>query len=312
MRNGVREGNNLTKPTITYGHEFLEDCDAITGWTEDAAPTLGGTSCTILRGDIFEIEGTPAGAGDESTYWQNNTPNFNSDDYTHYVVRWKTSASSDGLGARVVLGYPGGTQELLESTGIPQYSAYWKVTSGTITPGENIQWIRFYADDYPNTVAAGPFQVYYDFALLCKNYFTWPHVAPGGINMQFPNRYVDIGIPGRGSPITQYMGGAEPIMITLRGDMKSGEKWGSLTGGLADNSLETYGEYLAKVWLEADTDPWQWFESDLVKCKVTPRAPVLKQVSDNKAYRVYEYPLAYYSLSDIDDYPVLTGLGVET
>jgi len=274
----------------------LEDCNDASGYSENVSGmTAEQASLTVLHGDIFRLEGVCDGAGDEYCYYEKTGLSVYADLYPYWVCRIKTSVGSNGLGAKVIVEYADSTTKTLVGSTAPEFSSTWKVFTGTLTDNKTITKIRFYADDYPDTVASGTYQVYYDFLLFCKGTFAIPYST--NVDVAYPNRYVDIPIPGRGNPITQYIGASEPIMITLRGDMLTStqETWGTAS--------YPYGEYLLYIWHKASSDPWQWFTSDQINCKVTPRAPILRQAGDTDrgAQRIYDYPLALYSLSNIDE-----------
>jgi len=280
----------MANPTLTYGWLHGDDCDSKTGWTLTNSGLVDATH-TVLLGDIFQLEGTCNDAGDEFCYIEYDlNPNITVGTTDKFIIRYKTSVGSNGLSAKASLIFTVGTQDLVASG---SFSTTWKVATSTITASKTIDKIRFYAQDSPNAVDSGTYQVWYDFLLLHEDTFTFPHVAPGGIDVAFPERHVDIGIPGRGNPITQYSGAKEPITITLKGNMMNPETWGG--------TKYPYGERFLDAWHLAKDDLFQWFTSDLIDCKVTVRRPVLRQASDSGAQRVWDLVLKQYSLSDIDD-----------
>jgi len=266
----------MTNPTITYSHGFLTDCDSATNWTETASPTLTSTGLTVLYNDIFKLTGTASTAG-QYTYWEYDLTNISSDTFTKFLIRYKTSASSTGLGAKVELVFTSGTQIILDTS----FSTVWKVASGTITKGKTIDKIRLYA--VSDAASSGEY-VLYDFILLCKGTFTFPQCDD--VSIDLTNVYADLTPPTRVGDVTQYLAMNSPIIrLTGKIDVDT-SNWGS-----------PYGEYLLYIWREACSDPWQWFTSDLINCKVTPRAFHISQSSDSKALRVWNCELRKYDKS---------------
>ena len=246
----------MSYPTITYGHApYITDCENKTSWTEWGAPTLGGTSLTVLYGDYLQIEGTPAGAGDEATYFGYAIPaaqQINTSTYPYFLVRYKTSAASDGCGARVRVGFTVGEQWLLGET-VPQFSSTWKVVSGTLTPAKTLNRLDFWADDYPDAVAAGTFQVYYDFVLFCQDIFTFPKC---NVALYLPNpRIADIPIPGREGQILQNLG-SEKARVHLWEEMtQETTGWGT-----------PKGQRFYQIAHEMGSDLWQWLTLSSHNC----------------------------------------------
>jgi len=260
----------VTVPKITYGHGYFNDGDDASEWTE--------TESSLTAADD---------AGDEYAHYWATVPNVSSNTYPTFAILWKTSDSSNALGARVSLNFDDATDQTILGASAPQFSTSWEFTTGTITPGKTIEKIRLWADDYPNTIAAGESSVLYDFVMLCRGTFTFPYAHVH--SLQISNRYADIIIPGRVGDIQQYLGMESPT-IRLSGDMKHGiGTWGG--------SLITYGEFLYRLFHEAHNDPCQWFDSDLIKCKVTPRDFNISQEKDSGAQRTWELLLKHYSLS---------------
>jgi len=104
--------------------------------------------------------------------------------------------------------------------------------------------------------------------------------------MELNNAYADLRAPTRIGDIIQYLGMNAPT-IRLNGKIDvDTSNWGS-----------PYGEYLYYIWREATNDPWQWFTSDLINCKVTPRTFSLSQSSDSKALRLWSCELRKYDKS---------------
>ena len=272
----------MAKPTITYGHGYLTDCYDATGWLEFRENMADAdASLTVLYNDVFKITAKfDQGATDEYVYYQKDITDISSDIYSKFLIRYKTSESANGAKAKVMLGFSDSSaQTILDGS----YSTRWTTASGTVTSGKTISYVRIYADDDGTD---GTFYVYYDFILLCEGTFSFPYVH--SIDpLQLSNRYADLAIPGRDGDIQQYLGMKSPL-IKLSGDMEEGT-WGG--------SKIEFGEFLYRIFHENYHDPWQWFTSDLINCKVTPRDFYISQKHDSNAHRVWNLVLAMYSAS---------------
>lgn len=274
-----------TNPTITWDHGYFFDCDDDTGWgeTESSLPS----TLTVLHGDIFQIEGAPDDAGDEYVHYEKDITNFSTNTYTKYVVRSKTSVSSNGLKPYISWQFTAGFQDIALD-----FSTRWKVSTGTITASKTVDKIRLAATDDPDALAAGTYQVYYDFVLACRNIFTFPHVKK--IYLKTPQKLAQLEIPGRAGDIIQKLGMKSPEIV-IEGDMKAGETWG-------DTTL-TYGEILMRIM--NSSDPWQWLEFSLgsedVGFKVTPNIAglELELPSNEKGVAGYRCPFIVTNLSDL-------------
>lgn len=271
----------MTNPTLTYGHGFLNDMDDAADWTE----TESSLTCahSSLYADVLKLEGTPNDSGDEYAYYEQNITDISSSTYTKYMVRWRTSESSNGLGARVKLVFTSGTQWILGEDA-PEFSTTWQVETGDITTGKTVDKVQLWADDYPDSTDSGTDQVYFDFVLLHKNTFTFPFVA-GNVELDMLNLHAKIPGLSRVGSHTQYMGMQDPI-IRLNGEMDSNTDWGSPDG-----------EYLYYIWSHAHEDTFQWFTSDLINCKVIPNRFTIAQDSQIEALNRWSAELSMYNAS---------------
>lgn len=297
----------MTKPTLTVEHGYMNDCDDAADWVEMGAPTLGGTSLTVLHGDIIKMEGTPAGAGDEFTCWIDTFSAISADTYPYYVVNYKTSVANNGLGLIAAIEFNDASEEIIVgAAGVPAFSTSWKSKVGTLTTsGKNAVKMRLYVDDYPNAVDAGTYRVYVDVCLLHHDLFTFPFVSDTE-EIEFSNNEVNMRVPNRVGNVTQHLGADSPI-IRLSGEMDTNSGW-------LESGVTALGWNLMMMWLKMQSDPWQWFTSELLGtdggCKVT--VPRLK-LSRVKGERLWSVMLRHYSLSSGDavDWSNLDWLGVK-
>jgi len=223
----------------------------------------------VLYHDLFDIEATGS-AGNKIGYYELDVTNIATSIYTTALWRYKTSSAT--IKAKIELIFTAGTQTILDESD----STTWAHGHTTVTAAKTLDKIRLYANQDTG-------HVYYDFALICQGIGTFPqwHV----LQPELPNRYADIEIPGRVGDITQYLGMRSPT-IRLEGPMDTSTAWGTPDG-----------EYLYRLFHEAHTDPWQWFTSDLINCKVTPRAFSLKQEAGSGYQRLWTATFQLYSLS---------------
>jgi len=207
--------------------------------------------------------------------------------------------ASAGLGAQAQLWFTVAPHQWLLGEDEPQFSTTWQVKSGTVTPTKTIDKVYLFANDYPDSTAAGTTYVDFDFLLLHKGTFTFPFFKV--LRPRFPMKVAQIEIPGRDGDIIQRLGMKSPE-ITLQAPMQSGETWGSKTGASADSTVQTYGEYL--YYIARENAPWQWLTSDMINCKVTP-APQgcgFKQTdTSDGALRVCQLKFLMYSLSSLGE-----------
>jgi len=247
---------------------------------------------TSLYGDWFKIEATFNDGGDEYCFYtydftDNGLSDISSDSYTHYVIRYKTSASSNGAGARCTIYFTVGNQSILTTT--PQFSTTWTVDSGTITAGKTISGVKFYADDYPDGAASnGTHQVYFDFLLLCKGKFTWPYVSDAILFTPAP-RVVNIPIFGRHGDITQ-LGGNALATARIKGTIDTRAAWkrsGDVIGG----------QVFYELAHNKNSEPWQWLDTGDQQFKANLKQPDIRRASNSKEQFVYDLLFQEYRLS---------------
>lgn len=271
----------MTAPTITYGHGYLTDCDDATGWVKtENGQTLAAIS--VDYNDVFTIEATGS-AGAKIGYYsypdEGGASNINiaSNTYQKAVFRYKTSDSS--IKAKIALVFSdASTQSVLSESS----STTWASGSADITGSKIIDHIRLHTNK-----AVG--YVYYDFALLTRNIFTFPQFA--NVSMLGPKKTVELDILCKDAGNIQHLGMKSPL-IQLEGMMDTATGWGTPDG-----------EYL--YYLLRDHDRWQWFTSDVINCKVVVDSDGFRigQDSSVTAQRVWSLPLKLYSQSSLgEDY----------
>lgn len=313
----------MTKPTLTYSHKFLSDLTHLTEvwegtsetWTEGAGIDLisilaGDITPLILHGDILQIElvCNNAATVESGLYSYPDKAGVNDLDFSttlwpSVLYRYKTSAGSAGVHAKVVAAFDtydnaktvetniglGQAQLLLDDA----YSTTWKTATATLTPGETLDHILLFAEcdhDTPNAT----YYVYYDFVLVHKGTFEFPFVAPGGVTLQIPPKTVEIGIWGRDGGILQG-GGIESPHIHLEGNMDTNAAWGTPSGAYLYQIIRgAFGDY---------HDPWQWFTSSVINCKVKPVKPglIIKMVDEAGVVRKYSMDFLLHSLSSLGE-----------
>lgn len=283
--------------SITYGHGDLRECDNKTGWAETEGGIAGTLS--VLYGDVFEIKCEDVNTPEtEYVYYEKNIDNISSDTYPKFLLRYKTSVSANGVGARVRLIFTSGEQWILGGSE-PQFSTTWKVVSGDITSDKTIDKIQLWADDWPNSIDSGTYYVYFEFVLLHKGTFTFPFVHTLKIDPELND--VELGIPGRDGDITQDLGSKlTPIYINGEMDVRNEDvtppqnPWKITPRG----TYGAYGEIFYSILHEASSDPWQWLTSELANFKVRLIKFPLSMERDSKVQRRYELLLKEYRLSD--------------
>ena len=265
----------MTKPTLTYGHKYLDDCDSLTGWSADHAHEDGQTATmTVLHGDIFNINVTVS-AGNKICYYEYNLNDFDCNIYPYLGIRYTTSSST--IKAKVVAVYTiGPNKTVLAETD----NTDWTVVFPTQTTGKIMDKIRIYANQDTG-------DVYFDFFLACRGIFTFPFVSELE-QLTLENNLPVLDSPARLGQIPQYLGAKSPLIL-VSGLMDTNADWGT-----------PKGKYLMWTWFQAHSDSWQWYTSDLIDCKVTPQKLIISKIRDRRQ-RVYDFFLKKYDLSSGDN-----------
>lgn len=267
--------------SITYGHGYLSDCDDTTGWTESNIG-LGSPSLTVENGDYFKISGTCDDIGEEYVSYQKDFTNISSDIYKKILIRWKTSVSSNGLGAMAILVFTGGSNQYVLGASAPEFSTEWTVTVADITAGKTIDKIGIFADDNPDSVDSGTYSVYYDFILLCKENFVFPNVGYG-LDVTLPPRYAIIPIPRRVGDITQNLG-SELTTVRASCDLDIGDNWKRPQNDTPKTDTVN-GQVFYEIAHNTSTEPWQWLDTGSEQFKVTMEPPVFRRTSTGNSTR---------------------------
>lgn len=267
----------MTNPTITHNQGYFDDCHDTTGWTE----TEDGNTCalTVDNDDFFNLDVTVS-AGNKIAYYsypdEGGASNIaiSTNTYPYAICRYKTS--DDNIKAKIEFVFSDATtQTVLDETSSTNYATVAVVP----TTAKTLDHVRLYANQ-----ATG--HVYYDFVLMCQTNFTFPFVAPGGIWYRGHNRYPDIPIPSRIGNIPQY-GGADSPFIEMTGTMDTNTDWGT----------PNLGDKLYQIHRQSCTNPWQWFTSDLVNCKVVMVDWEVGQLAETPVQRVWRILLKQVSRS---------------
>jgi hypothetical protein len=285
----------MTKPTITYGHGFLDDCSDTTGWAETEVGLVA--SMAVSNGDYFAITGTCDNAADEYAYYTKDITNISSTIHPKLLVRWKTSAAANGLQAKISVQY----DDTTSTETILGFSTAWTTTVITLPTGKTIDKIHLMADDNPDTIAAGTFYVYFDFVLICQGIFIWPFVS-GGVELEGFNNLQHLKIPSKVGNATQYLGGDDST-IRVYGDIDSNSGW---HGRWTTHDAEAFYQILHYAF----SDPWEWFTSDVATLKVTLDRMRISQAKTDENLLSYELDMHEYRLGSANVETSLERFGI--
>jgi len=288
----------VTKPTITFYHGHLNDCITTTDFTKSDD---GNTSTfTCVGEDIFKLAVSVSGGNEETKVVNDNNIGVDATIFSEIKIRYKTS--DNNIKAKVILEFDDATKEtVLDDSS----STSWTTVTETISASKTVDHIYLYADHAVGTV-------YYDFALIYRGTFTFPYVSrggeSGGVGFHGHNIYPKQQYASRQGNVTQWMGADSPI-FELTGDMDDRTEW---KGGA---TLGTYvGEALLRIFVNAKTEAWQWFECSEpnFKGKVVMEDLDLEAVSGSGKKRLYNVVLRKYDQSSgtIDVWSDLDWLGL--
>jgi hypothetical protein len=229
-------------------------------------------SLTGLYDDVYMITAVPDTAGDEfcSYYKDLSSLALSTTLYTKFLVRWKTSVGSNGMGIRVKVTFDDASDQLIVGSTNPEFSQTWTVTAGTLTTGKTIDKVYIYADDYPDSVGDGApgtnYYVYCDFIFFYKANFTLPNYPE--LELSLPPRYAIIPIPSRVGDITQNLG-SESTTVRIPCDLNIGD-W-TRSGDYVD------GEVFYEIAHGSSINAWNWLSTSKEQFKVTLETPVVRR-----------------------------------
>jgi len=295
----------MTKPTITYGHGKLEDCQTAYTTRGDSADSLTNMSCTVQNDSWFKIKGdTNNLTALEWCYYQSadlTSEAKSTSVYDKWLLRYRTSVSSLGLGAKVVVVDTDDVPETIYGS-TPQYSTEWKVVSGTFeTVTEDLKYIRFYAAEDAVDNPNGTYWVEYDFLLIHSGTFTFPNCAEG-FDFSPPPRYAIIPIFGRVGDITQG-GGSESAVVHCSCNLDIGtETYGDETRSkwMRPQGIQNKTDYVkAEVFYDiahnSYREAWQWLTTGETQFKATMETPVFRHpVSGGKTSHILDLTFREY------------------
>lgn len=246
------------------------------------AGTGGGTSTGTLAallysdGDVLTLTLTPSLATDEYMIAEFHlTTSISSTLYTKCKVRWKTSASANGCGIRVLMKFDtydeaqsiaanvtDGDAQWIVGSVAPEYNTTWTVSSVTLTTAKDIDKVCIFADDNPVTIAAGPHYVYVDFVLVYANDFTFPNCESSRFE---PNpKYATTSIPLRVGDDTQNLGSnSAQFHCTCNLDLSNAtDDWRRPQGNLVKTGGDAIsGQVFDEIAHRSYTEPWQWLDT---------------------------------------------------
>ena len=280
---------------LTSKHGCLDDGDSASGWNPSVVGLAGGDySIEVDNATYLKVMCKPDADPDNEyvVYQKQIATNFSSTTYPNYLVRWKTSDTTTGVGAILKVMYDDdATTETLVGPS-PQFSDTWTVSSGTLDSGNTIKHLQIIADDSPDTTSDGvEHYVYVDYFFFYGNEFSFPHLDADNIEMPFPLRQPILGIPSKGGDITQNLG-TENNVIRIRGlDLTKGD-W------LRDSNDKLDGELFLDMVHNSASEPWQWLKTGPLNPTTTP-----DRSDSTMNFKVTVHPV--FRLSMIDGAPKL-------
>lgn len=254
------------------------------------AGTSIGTFVTTFTsdGDVFTLSAGPTRTTDEYLYVERDITDLNTSVYTKYKVRWKTLSISSGLGVRVLAKFntydtaesfsqnvtDGDAQWLVGPT-VPVFSSTWTVASGSFTSAKTLDKICIFADDYPDTTAAGTLVAYIDFILIYGNDFVFPNCESSTFEPR--PKYAIIPIPGRTGDNTQNLGSnSAQFHCTCNLDLSNAtDDWRRPQGNLIKTGGDAIpGQIFDEIAHMSYTEPWQWLDTGNRQFKTTLEGPI--------------------------------------
>lgn len=290
----------MAKPTISYGHAWTHDGDSITDWLRNAgAPDLTDAALAVGNDDYLDMSCSNAASDGEWCTWSypDALPELaiNTDINPTFMIRYKTSVASAGLGLAVQAVYhTAGVQWIMGTDVAPKYSTTWKVETFTLLPGDVLDHIILCAF---NEIDATANYIRVEFLTACQGVFTWPFA--GGVRLEGFNNYARLKPVGKVGNTTQYLG-ADDSPLRVWGDIDTtgvdalgvpviNSGW---HGRWTTHDAETFYQILHY----ASWEPWVWFTSDVASLKVTVDHFLLEQSDTAVNLLRYELELHEYRL----------------
>ncbi len=196
--------------------------------------------------------------------------------YTTLIYRYKTSNTN--IKAKIEAEFLSGTQTILPESS----STTWVTGSATLdTDKNNLDYIRLYANQ-----ATG--QVYYDFILICKGFFTFPNYGHG-LEFTPPPRYARLAVPSRTGDVTQNLGSPDAT-VTIGCNLDIGN-W-KRTGDYID------GQVFLDIAHNSSSEPWQWLDTGTEQFKATlDQLTFRRQADGNSVQRILDLTFKEYRRS---------------
>lgn len=236
----------MTKPSITYGQGWLDDCNKLTGLTygdwKETDPD-GKLITTAVSDDWFYSIKLAGGTDPYLSYPDESGANNLSLSTTIYKkIRWRFKGLSGAVFAKIVAVFSdASTQTVLSDTA----STTFTCNSTTLTSGKILDHIRLY-------VTGGGY-LFYDFIMVYKDDFTFPNTAYGRRYIPAP-RNISQEYPQRTSDIIQNLG-SKSARFHCECDLDVGT-W-TRTGDT--NKGQVFEDISHNSWLE----PFQWLDTGM-------------------------------------------------
>jgi hypothetical protein len=292
----------LTKPTITYGHVWTHDGDSLTNWHhEDGAPDLAGGAIALDNGDYLLLSCLNTDHDGEFCYWTYYDEagatdlDINTTINPKFLIRYKTSVATAGLGLAVKAIYSGGAAWILGTDAAPVYSTTYKVEALTLsTVLGTLDHIRVYAINELDHTANN---IHIDFLTAYQGIFLWPF--HGGVRLDGYNTYARLKPINKVGNATQWLG-ADDSTLRVWGDIDTTGVDAAgvpiVNSGWHGRWTTHDGEAFYQVLHYMSSEPWVWFTSDVASLKITLDHFGIEQADTAKNLLVYELDMHEYRL----------------
>jgi hypothetical protein len=230
-----------SKPTISYGHGFCDDCTEVTApnWDIYATVNMTMSAINVVNDDIFDILGTATGATPEGFYRNHTALALNTTAFKKVKVRYKIVGA--GSKAHIRIRYNDGSTDDLVAAGT---SATLKVL--TITPSTahgDVDYVELGVKD-----ATG--HLYVEFVLIYKADFTIPNTKYGQ-DFAFPGRIAYLEPIGASGDDAQILGNkSATVDMNCELDLGTWTRAGDVLNGQVFLDIEH----------NSKTEPFQWID----------------------------------------------------